>query len=32
MTLLCYELFHGAWKDTVTRFLLDLLDFLEEPP
>jgi hypothetical protein len=32
VTLLSYELFHGVWKDTVARLLLDQLNFLEEPP
>lgn len=32
MALLSYELFHGVWKDTVARLLLDQLNFLEDPP
>lgn len=29
ITLPSYEIFYGVWKDTVARFFLDQLNFLE---
>ena len=30
--LFSYEFFHGLWKDTIARLLLDQLNFPEERP